>query len=54
MRILALLVILAVVFFGLPLLNSVPLPQGFAPEQMGAFVNSALDYWKALFGSIGR
>lgn len=52
MRTLIVVVIIAVVFFAFPLLNNVPIPDSFAPEAIGGFISTALNYWKDLFNSI--
>lgn len=52
MRLSIVIAILALIFFGFPLLGGVGLPASFAAEELGRFIADLLAYWKTFFTSI--
>lgn len=53
MKTLLWLLILLVIFFGLPLLSKrIEFPSSVDPQELGNFIKEAWAYWKELFTSI--
>jgi len=52
MKIGTIVLFVVILFFAFPILNQIPLPQSFDPQDIGRFVGGALRYWQDLLASI--